>query len=138
MKFLKILLLGGLILSLTNTAIGGNTCSHRIIIKIIKKNEIVLEKSGNALRWKTDQRAKKITVGTHPTFKKLAVQIQVTNRLGERIFNQILLTDFDKDFITTISKMPGQCNMKYFLLDKRNNNIKGEIPKVFYTITDVF
>ena len=137
MKPLTILFLGGLILCLTSTAIGGNTCSHRIIIKIIKRNEIVLGKSGNVLRWATDYGTKKITVGVKPKLKKLAVQVQAVNYLDKRTFNHILLTDVDKDFIPAIVKTTGQSNLKYFLLDKSNNR-KKEIPQVTYTITDIF
>ncbi len=138
MKFSTVLLLGGLILGLASTAIGGNTCSHRIIIKVIKRNEIVLGKSGDALRWTTDQQAKKITVGVNPASRKLAIQVQTTNRSSGRTSHQIFLTDSDKDFITAISKMTGQCNMKYSFLNNKDNNKKNEIPQVTYTITDIF
>ena len=137
MKPLTILLLGGLILGLTSAAFGGSTCSHRIIIKIIKRNEIVLGKSGNVLRWATDYKSKKITVGVNPKSKNLIVQIQAINYLGKRTFNQILLTDVDKDFIPAIFKTTGQYNMKYSLLNRHNNKRK-EIPQVTYTITDIF
>jgi len=138
MKSSTILLLGGLILGFASTAIGGNTCSHRIIIKVIKRNEIVLGKSGNALHWTTDKQAKKITVGVNSASRKLAIQVQTTDRSSDRTFHRILPTDLDKDFITAISKMTGQCNMKYSFLNNGNNNKKDEIPQVTYTITDIF
>ena len=136
MRFLKILVLGGLILSLTSTAFGGNTCSHRIIIRILKTNKVIMGKYGNTLSWATDDRAKKITVGIKPKLKKLAVEIETTKHSGKRTSKRILVRGLDKDFIPTIFKQKGKCNIKYFLLNK--NNTKKEIPQVTYTITDIF
>jgi len=151
-------LCGALVLVVVGVAMGGESSTHSVTIKVQKLNEMVvtrgnipvyttlsekkssaMENSPNcALKWMTDRSGKKITVTINRASTNCKLRVQAENCMGGISANRVTLTVSDQDFITGMSMRRGMCDLKYTANARVSVRTGTEIHTVTYTITDVF
>ncbi len=154
-RFILVFFLTGII----GTVQGGNSSSHTITIRIIHPIEMNMESGSvkpqtvessfeqsleyrdqtveSVLRWKSDQYRRKVTVSTDRSSECYPIQIEGIRCIGGIVNPFLEVNQSAQDFITEISTSTGQCEMRYQHTSFSPDG-NGSIPRILYTITDVF
>ena len=160
MRCLHWLICGVLFVGIVGMVNGGNTVSHTVTIRIVRPIEMNIESKyerietvessfeqkiesvghsiASVLRWKSDQSRKKVTVSVDHFSENDPIQIEGIHCMGGTTHQCFEVHPFAQDFITNITTLQGECEVKTIMNSDHLSGLTDRMRKIFYTITDVF
>jgi len=89
------------------------------------------------LQWTSNESSKKITVVTDNASQSFTLKVVAQSVSGGTAASEVTLCTTTTDFITTIYKTTGTCNLKYTAEGRTSQRVGIDVHTVIYTITDL-
>ena len=144
MKISVYIFIIGLIFTFFQNVEGKNRASHAVIIRIVRRNEISIQRENSGidrdpshchLKLMTDHCDKKITVSCDQRLSR-QLGIRLENHDNGCMINNIPSISENQEIVTLQSGSEGQIDLNYIINSQEFSTIKNNYASVLFTITD--